>query len=261
VWFGADGLFIVWPNAAMEIRSLLESDEVPGIPTAPETILAILVAAGVFEAQDSSRTTWQITPPGSKTFMEAVKLSSPAVLFAGIDSAPKPLTVLLLRASAGSSAPSSSIAPAASAETSGNAGDESSRGQQLRLPIEWSARVDEGVILPVPEFKLESPMRLNAAVREALAQIVDSLNRDGTDVAACTISSGVFIPLTEFERRKIEPSFALRALSEVNMLVQRSGVASRTMARDFGGEQKVGLVLSPHFVAGLDAANFDTRDV
>ncbi|MDB5924569.1 MAG: relaxase, partial [Betaproteobacteria bacterium] len=71
---------------------------------------------------------------------------------------------------------------------------------------------------------------------------------------------GVFIPLIEFERRKIEPSLALRALSELNMLARAPGVTSRTAARDFGGEQKVGLVLSPHFVAGLDAANFDTQD-
>ena len=48
VWFGADGLFIVWPNAATEIRDLLESDQLPGIPKAPETILEILVAAGGF---------------------------------------------------------------------------------------------------------------------------------------------------------------------------------------------------------------------
>lgn len=82
-------------------------------------------------------------------------------------------------------------------------------------------------------------MRLNPVVRDALAQIVDTLNRDGSDVAACTVSQGLFIPLAEFERRKIEPS----------------------LARDFNGEQKVGLLLSPHFVAGLEADNFDASDV
>jgi conjugal transfer pilus assembly protein TraI len=262
VWFGAEGLFIVWPNAAIEIRNLLEAAEVPGIPKAAETMLEILLAAGVFEAQDASRATWQITPPGSKTSIEAVKLSSPAVLFAAIDSAPKPLAAPLLRASAASSAPSASTASAASAETSEKAADESSPGRQLRLPIESSTKVDQdAAILEVPEFELAAPMRLNPAVREALAQIVDTLNRDGTDVAACTISTGVFIPLVEFERRKIEPSLALRALSEVKMLVQPSGVTSRTTARDFGGEQKVGLVLSPHFVAGLDAANFAAQNI
>ena len=50
VWYGRDGLFIVWPNAVTEIRKLLEEDELPGIPKAPDTILEILLGAGVFES-------------------------------------------------------------------------------------------------------------------------------------------------------------------------------------------------------------------
>lgn len=287
VWFGTDGLFIVWPNAAAEIRKLLESDQLPGIPKAPETMLEILVAAGVFEPQDSSQATWQIVPPESKTAIEAVKLSSPAILFAGIDSAPKPLSIALVRAPADSTMPlPGPPAPAASTATTGK---RFPVAQQLPLPIEMEpiaadqgasaspARTAEDVAVPIPDpndsapakpalavmpaFKLEAPMRLNPAVRDALAQIVDTLNRDGSDVAACTVASGLFIPLAEFERRKIEPSLALRALTEVKMLVQAAGTKSQTLARDFGGEQKVGLVLSPHFVAGLEAGNFDAPNV
>ena len=287
VWFGTDGLFIVWPNAAAEIRKLLESDQLPGIPKAPETMLEILVAAGVFEPQDSSQATWQIVPPESKTAIEAVKLSSPAILFAGIDSAPKPLSISLVRAPADSTTPPPGPpAPAASPATTGK---RFPIAQQLPLPIEMEpiaadrgasaspARTAEDVAVPIPApndsapakpalalmpaFKLEAPMRLNPAVRDALAQIVDTLNRDGSDVAACTVASGLFIPLAEFKRRKIEPSLALRALTEVKMLVQAAGTKSQTLARDFGGEQKVGLVLSPHFVAGLEADNFDAPDI
>lgn len=287
VWFGTDGLFIVWPNAAAEIRKLLESDQLPGIPKAPETMLEILVAAGVFEPQDSSQATWQIVPPESKTAIEAVKLSSPAILFAGIDSAPKPLSIALVRAPADSTTPlPDPPAPAASPATTGK---RFPVAQQLPLPIEMEPiaadqgasasppRTAEDIAVPIPApndsapakpalalmpaFKLEAPMRLNPAVRDALAQIVDTLNRDGYDVAACTVASGLFIPLAEFERRKIEPSLALRALTEVKMLVQAAGTKSQTLARDFGGEQKVGLVLSPHFVAGLEADNFDAPDI
>ncbi len=287
VWFGTDGLFIVWPNAAAEIRKLLESDQLPGIPKAPETMLEILVAAGVFEPQDSSQATWQIVPPESKTAIEAVKLSSPAILFAGIDSAPKPLSIALVRAPADSTTPlPGPPAPAASPATTGK---RFPVAQQLPLPIEMEpiaadqgasaspARAAEDIAVPIPApndsapakpalalmpaFKLEAPMRLNPAVRDALAQIVDTLNRDGSDVAACTVASGLFIPLAEFERRKIEPSLALRALTEVKMLVQPADTKSQTLARDFGGEQKVGLVLSPHFVAGLEADSFNAPDV
>ena len=104
-------------------------------------------------------------------------------------------------------------------------------------------------------------MRLNPAVRDALAQIIDTLNRGDADVAACTISAGLFIPLTEFERRNIEPSLALRALTDVKMTVQPAGAPSRTVVRDFGGEQKVGLILGARFVTGLDPDDFVVSDV
>ena len=294
VWFGTDGLFIVWPNAAAEIRELLESDQLPGIPKAPETMLEILVAAGVVEAQDSSQTTWQIVPPESKTAIEAVKLSSPAILFAGIDSAPKPLSIALVRALTDSTTtpsgqpgpPAPSVPPASFPSIIAK---DSRAAQQLPLPIETEPvakdrdatvsppRTSADLLVPtgdpndsapvkpalatMPEFKLEAPMRLNPAVRAALAQIVDTLNRDGSDVAACTVSSGLFIPLAEFECRKIEPLLALRALTEVKMLVQPADTKSQTLARDFGGEQKMGLVLNAHFIAGLEVDHFDAPDV
>jgi conjugal transfer pilus assembly protein TraI len=95
---------------------------------------------------------------------------------------------------------------------------------------------------------------LNSVVRDVLAQIVDTLNHE-KGAAACTISSGVFIPLEEFGRRKVEVPFALRSLAESKMLVLFNG--SQTLSRDFGGSAKVGLVIHPSFIAGLDAGNFD----
>ena len=277
VWFGSDGLFLVWPNAASEIRQLLESDQLPGIPKAPETMLEILVAAGVFEPKDASQATWQIVPPESKAAIDAVKLSSPAILFAGLDPVPQPLAIALCRA------PDTAKPPAASSAATGK---KSPTSPQLSLPIEPSAsdqvtavsplRDADNVIMPTPatndtapaqlalaisEFRLDAPMRLNPVVRDALIQIVDTLNHDKADIAACTVSAGLFIPLAEFERRKIEPSLALRALLELKMLVQPAGTQSQTVTRDFGGEQKVGLLLNPRFVAGLDPDSFDAPAV
>jgi conjugal transfer pilus assembly protein TraI len=278
VWFGADGLFLVWPNAAAEIRYLLESDQLPGIPKAPETMLEILVAVGVFEPKDASQATWQIVPPEAKAAIEAVKLSSPAILFAGLDPSPRPLAMALCRAPESAKPP---ITPSAAAKPS--------TSPQLSLPIEQNAEpgtadqtaamppphnADNGathaprangsapaqLALALPEFRLDAPMRLNPVVRDALIQIVDTLNQDGADTAACTVSAGLFIPLAEFERRNIEPSLALRALIEVKMLVQPAGNRSHTTTRNFGGEQKVGLLLHPRFVAGLDPADFDVPD-
>lgn len=280
VWFGSDGVFLVWPNAAAEIRQLLESDQLPGIPKAPETMLEILVAAGVFEPKDAAQATWQIVPPESKATIEAVKLSSSAILFAGLDPVPLPLAIALCR-------------PLEPAKPPATTSRKPSTSPQLSLPIEQNPepQAEPGMAeqaaaappprdadnaatrvptandaapaqlaLAIPEFRLDAPMRLNPMVRDALIQIVDTLNRVGPDIATCTVSSGLFIPLAEFERRNIEPSLALRALTEVRMLVRPAGTQSHTMTRDFGGEQKVGLLLNPCFVAGLDPANFDVPD-
>ena len=252
VWLGADGLFLVWPNAANEMRALPESDHVPGIPSAPETILEILIVAGVFEPQDTSKTTWQIVPPGSSAAIEAVKVSSTAVLFSGTDTGPTPLAANLVRAAGDRSAggTESLTPPSATA-------DSKARSSQSKVSDNQLSLLSERTKTSELRFKLEAPMRLNPAVRDALAQIIDTLNRDGPDVAACTISSGVFIPLIEFERRDVEPALAMRALGDLHMLVRPTGAASPIHARDFGSEQKVGLVVGPQFVKGLDPNNFN----
>jgi conjugal transfer pilus assembly protein TraI len=90
LWFGQDGLFLVWPGAAEDVHQLLETDQLAGIPKAPETMLELLLAAGVFEAAAAGRPTWSIQPPGAKAPLEAVKLSAPAILLAGIDPPPSP---------------------------------------------------------------------------------------------------------------------------------------------------------------------------
>ena len=75
VWLGTEGLFIVWPNAAAEIRKVLEDDELRGIPKAPETIVEILTAAGVLVAPPEGQACWNILPPGSSSPHEAIRLA------------------------------------------------------------------------------------------------------------------------------------------------------------------------------------------
>ena len=235
-----------------------------------------------------------IVPPEHKAAIEAVKLASPTILFAGLDSPPKPLAIALVRAVPGppssappatpaptatpappaSPAPSSSPVPAATADTR-----QATPAHQFLLPFEvekigmereasappdTTANAAPVTASPAPVadatsalqmFKLDAPMRLNPAVRDALAQIVDTLNHAAGDAAACTVSSGLFIPLAEFERRKIEPSLALRALADIRMLVAHKdskNSPSHTHIHDFGAEKKLGLLLDCRYIAGPD---------
>lgn len=96
VWLGPEGLFLVWPTAAEDALSLLESDQLAGIPKSPHTLLDLLLEAKVLVAGGGGRETWDIQPPGAKTAIEAVKLANAAILLAGLDPQPAALTIHLL---------------------------------------------------------------------------------------------------------------------------------------------------------------------
>ncbi len=95
VWFAADGLFILWPSAAADIIRLLEADQLRGMPQAPETLLEILVAAGIIEPRGPGEITWPIQPPQSKTPVEAIKLSVPESILTDLGENTPPLSVRL----------------------------------------------------------------------------------------------------------------------------------------------------------------------
>lgn len=111
-------------------------------------------------------------------------------------------------------------------------------------------------VAPPPDFKLNAPLRLNPAVRDALAAVVQTLNGPGASAAACAVSNGLFIPLRELERRGIQPAVAMRALSDVRMLVHQDRGRPPTVSHDFGGDMTVGLVIDPRCVDGFDLAAF-----
>src|SRR5205085_7366011 len=52
LWLGPEGLFLAWPGAGEDAISLLESDQLVGIPKSPEVLLEILLAAGVLVARE-----------------------------------------------------------------------------------------------------------------------------------------------------------------------------------------------------------------
>ena len=88
VWFGADGLFIVWPQAAADVRKLLEADQLVGMPRSAETMQEILMRAGVLQARSDGGGLWTINPPTSRAAVEALKFSAAELLLDGL--APRP---------------------------------------------------------------------------------------------------------------------------------------------------------------------------
>lgn len=262
LWLGQDGLFLVWPGGAEDVCQLLESDQLAGIPKAPETMLELLLAAGVFEAAGAERSTWSILPPGAKTPLEATKFSTPAIVLAGIDPPPEILPQALefkpqpAPASSGPPTP-----PPAPMPAQGNP----------QLPLIPQPAKDDANAAPAEEgsgsstqasvqstFALQAPLRLNPLVRDALANAVRTLNEGMGPPIVCTVAEGLFMPLDEFVRRGVQPSQAMRALSETSMLVKQAPNGPPTHSREINGHQTIGIVLDPRYVSGFDPAAFAT---
>ncbi len=273
VWFGRDGLFLVWPQAAGDVQALLEADQLPGIPKASQTLLEVLLAAGVFELQAGQHPTWTILPPGARAPVEAVKLASPDILFAGPDAQPEAIDACLA-CPPDAPLPERSgtvIAPTAPSGTQLSLIDQANEVEwpdapaASALPHQPAAPAQDATrptplppspALP-PTFRLNAPMRLNPAVRDALASVVHTLNGPGATAAACAVADGLFIPLQELERRGIQPALAMRALADVRMLVHAQRSRPPTESRDFRGEATLGLVIDPRCVEGFDLAAFN----
>ena len=262
VWFGTDGLFLAWPNAAGDVIEMLEADQLAGIPKAPETMLELLLAAGVFKPQDAEHVTWTIRPPGSKITLEAVRLASAAILFSGIEAEPAPLDVMLV--SKPGPPPSPSPAPPTSvASMAAKAGTQLSLLQPVRPPEIAAPNgvaptpADSVSAEPAsPSFALQAPMRLNPVVRDVLAAVLQTLRASEGPAQCCTVAQGIFVPLTQFERRSVPPALALRALAEVRMLAMADPKGPPTLSREFNGSPTVGLLLDPRFVEGMDLDAF-----
>lgn len=256
LWFGRDGLFLVWPGAAEDVQQLLEADQLVGIPKSPETMLELLLAAKVFAPATVERATWSIQPPGTKAALEAVKLSNPATLLAGIDPPPAALPQDLESKAAAiaptvpatkAAAPASTSAPppaqmplisqeSASAEVPGPAPEE---------PAACPAQP------PHPQIGLQAPLRLNPLVREALAHALSTSNEALKPPTVCRIGEGCFVPLDEFIRHGVQPSVALRALADTNMLVKPDAQGPPTSTRRIGEQTVVGVTIAASHIEGF----------
>lgn len=285
VWYGVDGLFIVWPHACADIVRLLEADQLPGIPRSPETMLDILLDAGVLQARDASAASWMIYPPEAKDAIEAVKLKLPDILLVALTDPPAPLPH-----------PLTNRPPPQQAGSGNRKKDGPARPVQLALPVEQapqppsatpkrqddtptaastqnkadaptaartatadhagsSAAPGDITAVPDPVFAFLPHPRMNPALAGALSEIVATLN-GAKDLACRTLPQGLFVPLSALESRGIDPATAIRELADLSLLAVAKGEKIKTITASFGDGQKIGVVIATGHISGLDPANF-----
>jgi conjugal transfer pilus assembly protein TraI len=248
------------------VLKLLEADQLAGMPKSPQSILDVLHAAQLIEGREEHGLLWNILPPGAKTALEAVKLKSDSILFAGICEA-YPVSRKLARDPSDAPSPAAMPAPAAQVQS----GAQMSLIGAVNVPTEVAA--PEGTVPASPAqgmaakdakagsktavvHTLAAPMRLQPAVRDALARIIQTLNDPSRPPQCCAVAGGIFVPLGEFEQRGIQPSLAVRALDDVRMLVPQRLHGPPTLTQTFGGVDALGVVLNPRFVTGFELDGF-----
>lgn len=276
LWFGEDGLFLAWPEAAKDILELLEGDQLAGIPKAPDTLLDILLDAGVLTAPAEGSRNWAIFPTGAEKPIAAVRLASPAIVLAGNGTLPAPLNRSMQRSDTVASPRTTVKTPPVPAS---HPAPPIAKPAQLSLieadpnpfpaataPADDAPKSDSppppvAAQVPAPAQRvqpicLKAPMRLNPAVRQALVEAVETLNDPPSTTSVFTLREGIFIPLAEFERRGIQATVALRALADADMLYSPRKNGPPTATRDVQGVATVGIVLLPRHVDGLDPLAF-----
>lgn len=279
VWYGQDGLFVVWPNAYVDIAKTLESFEYLSYPSEGDVMLQTLCKISALAVHGAGGALWTIQPPEAKTAMQAIKLANPLLLLGELATMPAALGCSLGRSISAAAAESPAAveppaSPASSAEVSA-----ARSGQPVRADIcnavqgKCQAEPDPNVPAtprvpgaqpeakprPGPSaFALNAPLQLPADVKAALADIIGTLS-DMSQTVCCTTPHGVFVPLKEFDIRGVHHDIATRGLRTAGMLIPyRDG--QFVIAREMLCKVVDGVVVDPAYVRGLDVADFARPD-
>lgn len=101
IWFGSDGMYVIWKSAHKDIVDRLSQKGVNGIPSTPETIISVLKQAKILEMNGSSPY-WSVKNPETGIIYEAIKVNQ-LILVPNFDV--EPLEVLLAAGTQSSGTP------------------------------------------------------------------------------------------------------------------------------------------------------------
>lgn len=101
------------------------------------------------------------------------------------------------------------------------------------------------------QISLQAPLRLNPLVREALARVLSTCNETLGPPTVYRDDKGCFVPLDEFIRYGVQPSVALRALADTNMLVKSDAQGPPTSTRRIGEQSVLGVTIAASHIEGF----------
>lgn len=290
LWYGQDGLYLVWPNGAADILRMLADERLPGAPGTAQAALEILVGGGVVPETFQGGYLVRIEPPGACEPISAVPIVSPGLLLAELEPAPAPLPRWLevqaerMPPSPPPRRPGPDGAPSEAPDTTDpskraapepdvakdkhlqtsavNEGTSGMARSPKASPNEGlcedpaprgqrAPRREEVRKQPPGQAVLHAPLRLNRAVARALEAIVGSLH--GKDPQCWAVGGTLFVPMSSLAKHGVDARQACRSLGDAGML-EPDGDGELVRSENIGGARVAGLRIGAKFVSGLQHA-------
>ena len=253
VWCGTDGLYLLWPDAAVKLREALPH----GMRTAEafasnDKLLQHLAASGMVHRTPSP--VLRIRPPGSATARIAVRIAEPLHV---LGNAGRQAMSLDLRVSPaiGQGLVDENEAALQDGDTDHVRERIAAGHEPSRPPAGMQERLD--FTLPLPEVEAatppsEPPARLlldtsnisNPRVRELVDSVVARLDQAFDSMLTRIVKAGVFVALIEFVGEHGDGASVVRALHEAQLLATNGATADRrVVSESIEGADLRGVVL------------------
>ncbi len=258
VWFGADGLFVIWKKAAEELSREIAEKGIQGVPTEANTLAEALLNAKVFTAKVDRDPYWKVVLPNGKEYV-ATKLINPLSLLGDIEVSPLP-TALAGGVAAPAVAPSSGSVSQIPAAAPTSAVSPVQAPSQSPAPSEGIATAGESPKSSAPAGKapdrLTSLMQQQAQARSAMRTLdpTELGERTAEEAIAERVAEGANPPATKTD---IDAATLEQAASASGT----PGIPARTQSRADSGSVQEGRGSKKARAGGDDVATAAQKEV
>lgn len=192
LWYGNDGLFLVWKTAAKEIIEYFRAENIQGMPQDSATLLDTLCKNGVFEENKDGNPFWNIAPPEAKNELLAVKFSNIDTLLGSLDEVPEKVGSLMVGSAQPTSieSPQIVVAEAKTTENNTKPAEASQDSKQIEPDQAQGADIPDETAEPKKEVTEVSQRDAPSNLPPELAVVLTMLTRDVLSVFIGDFHSG-----------------------------------------------------------------------
>ena len=253
VWYGTDGFYLLWPDAATKLLDAMPGTRSIAQPTSHDKLLEDLIGSGIVDATPSPLV--HIRMPGHDKPKVAVRLADHHRVLGDLRRGATPLD-LRVHIPAGGQVADENLASQSvaggSADLRGSdaiAADVSAAPASEQCVLDFTGEctdVDAGreSTPTMSVLSLDTSRITNPRTRETVDQVAARLDHSFDSMLAKTVSGGVFVALAEFVGQHGDGGAVVRALHEAQLLANDGATPDRRVVSErMEGVELMGVVL------------------